>query len=72
MKDNQFQNQLISLEKKNHKFHFNFFQVEHINWQEAQDPIWYLSKSKAHISAVEIYVFEHEHATIPPKWKATK
>jgi hypothetical protein len=29
--------------------------------------MYYLSKNKVHISAVEVYVFEHEHATIPSR-----
>jgi hypothetical protein len=34
---------------------------------EEQDGTYYLAKDKVHVSAVEIYVFEHEHATIPSR-----
>jgi hypothetical protein len=31
--------------------------------------MYYLSKNEVHISAVEVNVFEHEHATVPSKWQ---
>jgi hypothetical protein len=43
-------------------------QIMHNNIRdEEQDGTYYLAKDKVHVSAVEIYVFEHEHATIPSR-----